>query len=190
MTLYDLLTAYCSENNIPIPPKEERGIIGRLVGREFKTFFPDVNLPKVQGAEIVWVKSYPESFSDNMKDVIKHFFENRESILQNLENITPKAFKKFNFNVVPECSDAFESVLIRKNIPYIINFRTPNTVQFIITYTDPTHLIFLGMSFESDLKKGGLRFLNNKKEDNSLSEQKAVKKQRTRKPVPVYTTKK
>lgn len=186
MTLYDLLTAYCSENNIPIPPKEERGIIGRLVGREFKTFFPDVNLPKTQASEITWVKSYPDSFSDNMKDVIKYFFENRESILKNLDAITPRPFKKFNFDVRPELAEILEAVLTRKKIDYIINFRTPNTVQFILTYANPTQLIFAGMSFEADLKAKGLMFLDKKKDEAKSDE---IKK-RTRKQLPVYSTKK
>lgn len=186
MTLYDQLTAYCSENNIPIPPKEERGVIGRLVGKEFKIFFPDVNLPKTQASEITWVKSYPESFSENMKAIIKHFFDNRESILQNLETITVRPFKKFNFDVRPELSEIFEAVLARKKIPFIVNFRTLTTVQFILTYTNPTQLIFAGMSFEADLKAKGLMFLDKKKE----AVESGAPKKRTRKPMPAYTTKK
>lgn len=183
-TFYSVLNAYCEKKNISLPSKSEIELLGTLIVNEFRTLFPGQTLTKVPSGEVIRVNNYPDDFIQNILSLIDKFYSEKETVLKS----RPTGGKSFCFDVAIDVSEIFEAVLKRKG--YEINrlYYNQKTIQYKIVYKEAKELIFIGMSFEADLKKAGKLFLPAKVKESAPP----PKKERKRTPInkPVFSLKK
>lgn len=76
-TLFQLLSAFCGENNDPIPSKKQRCYIGREVLKKWRSEYYEENFSYTWSEEPTGryqVIEYPPSFAPTIKEIIKEFF--------------------------------------------------------------------------------------------------------------------
>jgi hypothetical protein len=92
MTLYNALTDYCKNNNLPGPSNNDLSFCGRFVSHHFKNFWaanqPDEVVSSthfiktMERGETKIVINYPDAFSTEMQKRISVFFEQKAKNIQ------------------------------------------------------------------------------------------------------------
>lgn len=149
-TLTEVLTQYCSKNNLPIPYGRHKDAISFKIVSEIRKSGGYESVKKKK--EIMEVNNYPAKYSELIDSIIEEFFLNKNKFIRAAKPVKKKELKFFNFDIESSNAEAFEYALQKMGVDVEQNKNTHGKAQYKIPSANPPFLIKLGREYQKQLK--------------------------------------